>query len=58
MEEEKIIPENAPESCPGTQSQQAGKSDACSGCPNQQICASGKANEPDPGKLNKIMMTI
>ncbi|KAK9315432.1 P-loop containing nucleoside triphosphate hydrolase protein [Lipomyces starkeyi] len=30
----------APEHCPGTESEQAGKADACEGCPNQLICAS------------------
>ena len=25
--------------CPGTQSNSAGKSDACQGCPNQEACA-------------------
>ena len=40
--------------CPGTQSEQAGKTSSCQGCPNQTICASGKAKEPDPGKSNMI----
>jgi Mrp family chromosome partitioning ATPase len=40
--------EDIPESCPGTQSEQAGKSEACEGCPNQSICSSGTVNEPDP----------
>ncbi|KAL3284602.1 hypothetical protein HHI36_018757 [Cryptolaemus montrouzieri] len=35
--------------CPGTQSEDAGKASACSGCPNQNICASGAAKGPDPG---------
>ncbi|CAK9161721.1 unnamed protein product [Ilex paraguariensis] len=34
------IPENANEHCPGPQSESAGNSDACDGCPNQQVCAS------------------
>ncbi|XP_063842276.1 cytosolic Fe-S cluster assembly factor nubp1-like isoform X3 [Scylla paramamosain] len=34
--------------CPGTNSQDAGKADACAGCPNQQVCASGAAAAPDP----------
>ena len=42
------VPENANESCPGTKSDQAGKSSACDGCPNQSVCASGKAMEDDP----------
>ncbi|KAI0270974.1 P-loop containing nucleoside triphosphate hydrolase protein [Russula aff. rugulosa BPL654] len=29
------VPENAPEHCPGTESELAGKSAACEGCPNQ-----------------------
>ncbi|XP_076272161.1 NUBP iron-sulfur cluster assembly factor 1 [Rhynchophorus ferrugineus] len=41
-------PESAPEHCPGTQSDQAGKASACAGCPNQQICATGPKG-PDPG---------
>ena len=45
---ENNVPENANEECPGTKSEQAGKSDACAGCPNQSICASGKAKEEDP----------
>jgi len=35
--------------CPGVASEQAGKSSACEGCPNQNICSSGKAREVDPG---------
>ncbi|XP_049874650.1 cytosolic Fe-S cluster assembly factor NUBP1 homolog [Pectinophora gossypiella] len=42
------VPENAPQHCPGTQSEDAGKASACAGCPNQNICASGAANMPDP----------
>jgi hypothetical protein len=38
----------APEHCPGTESEQAGKADACQGCPNQQICATAPKG-PDPG---------
>ncbi|KAI8911508.1 P-loop containing nucleoside triphosphate hydrolase protein [Gorgonomyces haynaldii] len=42
------IPENAPEHCPGPESEQAGKEAGCEGCPNQQLCASGTLNQPDP----------
>uniref|UniRef100_A0A3B4DSN7 AAA+ ATPase domain-containing protein n=1 Tax=Pygocentrus nattereri TaxID=42514 RepID=A0A3B4DSN7_PYGNA len=42
------IPTDAPEHCPGTTSEQAGKSSACQGCPNQTICASGATKAPDP----------
>ncbi|KAK3063494.1 cytosolic Fe-S cluster assembly factor nbp35, partial [Coniosporium uncinatum] len=40
-----VAPE--PEHCPGPESQEAGKGDACAGCPNQQICASAPKG-PDP----------
>jgi len=33
--------------CPGVESEAAGNSDACSGCPNQQICSSAKPTKPD-----------
>ncbi|KAJ8317949.1 hypothetical protein KUTeg_003040 [Tegillarca granosa] len=42
------IPENAPQHCPGTGSEDAGKVGACQGCPNQSICASAKPTVPDP----------
>ena len=32
----------------GTESELAGKADACAGCANQEICASGAAKGPDP----------
>jgi Mrp family chromosome partitioning ATPase len=41
-------PQDAPEHCPGVKSDDAGKADACNGCPNQQICASGEAKKVDP----------
>ena len=40
--------EKAPEHCPGTESQDAGKADACQGCPNQKICADALPKAPDP----------
>ncbi len=39
---------DVPEHCPGTESEQAGKADACQGCPNQSICASAQPKGPDP----------
>lgn len=58
------VPSNAPEHCPvsnrvdhlhhpltitqGTESELAGKSDACAGCPNQDVCSSGQTKLPDP----------
>lgn len=32
----------------GTESELAGKTDACAGCANQDICASGITKAPDP----------
>ncbi|CED84679.1 p-loop containing nucleoside triphosphate hydrolase protein [Phaffia rhodozyma] len=37
-----------PEACPGTESELAGKSSACDGCPNQAVCASDVPKLPDP----------
>ncbi|XP_003741901.1 cytosolic Fe-S cluster assembly factor nubp1 [Galendromus occidentalis] len=41
------VPENAPQSCPGTSSGDAGKAAGCAGCPNRAACASGPTG-PDP----------
>ncbi|BGP15539.1 hypothetical protein JCM10213_006474 [Rhodosporidiobolus nylandii] len=41
------VPENAPEACPGTESDQAGLADGCAGCPNQETCATAPKG-PDP----------
>ncbi|CEG36757.1 nucleotide-binding protein 1 [Plasmopara halstedii] len=45
---ETSVPANANEQCVGPQSELAGKVDGCSGCPNQSVCASGAARQPDP----------
>ncbi|CAK7891300.1 cytosolic Fe-S cluster assembly factor Nbp35p [[Candida] anglica] len=37
-----------PEHCPGPESEQAGKGDACDGCPNQNICSTQLPKGPDP----------
>lgn len=37
-----LKPSNANEGCVGPQSDDAGRSNACNGCPNQSICASGE----------------
>lgn len=37
-----------PEHCPGPESEQAGKGDACDGCPNQEICSTQIPKGPDP----------
>lgn len=42
------LTKEVPEHCPGTESELAGKGDACAGCPNQEICASlPKGPDPD-----------
>ncbi|KLO19064.1 P-loop containing nucleoside triphosphate hydrolase protein [Schizopora paradoxa] len=46
--EPSTVPENAPEHCPGTDSELAGKAAACAGCANQEICASSVPKGPDP----------
>ena len=43
--------------CPGPQSDSAGKSDACQGCPNQQVCATTPKG-PDPGLSFQYFSTI
>ncbi|XP_076661269.1 NUBP iron-sulfur cluster assembly factor 1 [Halictus rubicundus] len=43
------VPTDAPQHCPGTTSEDAGKASMCAGCPNQTLCASGATKQPDPG---------
>ncbi|KAE9597426.1 hypothetical protein Lal_00029958 [Lupinus albus] len=53
------IPEDANEHCPGPQSESAGKSDACEGCPNQQICATApKGPDPDLVAIAERMANV
>lgn len=40
-------PANANAECVGPSSDQAGKSEACAGCPNQGACSSGAFNSPE-----------
>lgn len=49
---------DANEGCPGVDTDKAGKSEACAGCPNQTICASGAAKEEDPGKYLTRLSTL
>jgi len=37
-----------PQACPGTESESAGKSDACNGCPGQKYCSTGQPLPQDP----------
>lgn len=41
------VPRSAPEHCPGTRSEQAGRASSCAGCPNQTACAEAPKG-PDP----------
>ncbi|XP_077211899.1 cytosolic Fe-S cluster assembly factor NBP35-like [Tasmannia lanceolata] len=53
------IPEDANEHCPGPQSESAGKSDACAGCPNQEACATApKGPDPDLVAIAERMATV
>ena len=67
MEKTGDVPDNADKECPGTASSQAGKSNACGGCPNQSICASGEEKKEDPAldevaqklaKVKKIILVL
>ena len=43
----------------GTESEQAGKSDACEGCPNQSVCAEGpKGPDPDLPLIRSRMKNV
>lgn len=48
-----------PEHCPGPESDNAGKGDACAGCPNQQICESlPKGLDPDMAVITENLKNI
>ena len=47
------VPDSANVGCPGTKSDEAGKADACAGCPNQSACASGAGRAEDTSKGTK-----
>ncbi|KAF9587718.1 hypothetical protein IFM89_004695 [Coptis chinensis] len=59
MENGNEIPEDANEHCPGPQSESAGKSDSCEGCPNQNVCATAPKG-PDPAlvEIAERMATV
>lgn len=62
-ETSEILPSNVPtdanDSCPGTESTMAGKSDACDGCPNQTVCAEGpKGPDPDLPLIRERMSGV
>lgn len=56
-QEDLKVPE--PEHCPGPQSEDAGKGDACGGCANQEICESlPKGPDPDIPLINERLKDI
>lgn len=53
------VPENAPEHCPGVESTDAGKADACQGCPNQDACQTApKGPDPDLPRIRERMECV
>ncbi|KAL5713260.1 cytosolic Fe-S cluster assembly factor nbp35 [Ranunculus cassubicifolius] len=59
MENGGDIPEDANEHCPGPESESAGKSDSCAGCPNQEVCATApKGPDPDLVGIAERMATV
>ena len=52
-----LISLDANSECPGVGSSQAGKSEACAGCPNQSACSSGEAQKEDPA-LDEIAQKL
>ena len=53
------VPENAPAHCPGTESEQAGRADACEGCPNQNACKTApKGPDPDLPQIRERMRAV
>ncbi|KAG7800388.1 hypothetical protein KL944_003961 [Ogataea haglerorum] len=53
------LPTPEPEHCPGPESENAGKSDACAGCANKEICESlPKGPDPDLPLINKRLANI
>ncbi|KAJ1976407.1 cytosolic Fe-S cluster assembly factor nbp35 [Dimargaris xerosporica] len=53
------VPKDAPENCPGVESDQAGKASACAGCPNQQECATApKGPDPDIAVITERLANV
>lgn len=53
------LKEPEPEHCPGPESENAGKGDACSGCANQNICESlPKGPDPDMNQIVENLSNI
>lgn len=47
-----------PENCPSITSENAGKANACAGCPNQKICSSGEAKKAIADEANTVIPII
>jgi len=59
MVESQEIPDNAPASCPGPSSNNAGKLDGCAGCPNQKLCSSGEfKSDASPADVKKQLIGV
>ena len=53
------VPEDANVGCPGTDDDQAGKADACNGCPNQEVCATApKGPDPDVEYIRQKLSSV
>eukprot|EP01095_Lingulamoeba_sp_RSL-Kostka_P006319 TRINITY_DN197_c0_g4_i1.p1 TRINITY_DN197_c0_g4~~TRINITY_DN197_c0_g4_i1.p1 ORF type:complete len:345 (-),score=152.70 TRINITY_DN197_c0_g4_i1:160-1194(-) len=52
--------ESVPQHCPGVESDNAGKSNACAGCPNQNFCSTNTVKGPDPDieKIKERMKSV
>lgn len=47
-----------PEHCPGVDSDAAGKSSTCAGCPNQKLCSSGEAKQAVQLEMESVIPLI
>ncbi|ORY88135.1 essential iron-sulfur cluster binding protein localized in the cytoplasm [Leucosporidium creatinivorum] len=53
------IPEDAPEHCPGTDSDLAGQAAGCAGCPNQEACSTApKGPDPDIAAVRERLKDV
>ncbi|KAL5252907.1 hypothetical protein ACHWQZ_G015614 [Mnemiopsis leidyi] len=59
MGDQNDIPSDAPASCPGPTSDNAGKLDGCVGCPNQKLCSSGELkSDISPMEVKKQLIGV
>ncbi|KAL9649931.1 hypothetical protein ABK040_008668 [Willaertia magna] len=50
--------DSVPEQCPGVESNQAGKTNACQGCPNQSLCSTGTMKETIEKETKEIKESL